>query len=309
MPTRLTGFEGDSPRRAPADLKDFPSFLEKLAKAGGTPTYKRPRCTGPIEVKTMQPLKDDIRRFRAGLDAAGYETGFMNAASPGVIALFQPSDYHESHEAYLTDLADAMRHEYKAIVEAGLYLQIDAPDLALGRHMMFADLSDAEFVDQAKRHVDILNRALDGIDASYVRMHVCWGNYEGPHTHDISMEAILPTVLTAAPRTLLFEGSNPRHAHEWRVWREIDVPSGYTLVPGVLDSSTNYVEHPDVVADRLERFADIVGPAQLMAGTDCGFATFAGFGAVDAEIAWAKLDSLVKGAAKAGAALKAGVAL
>ncbi len=298
---RLTGFEGDSPRRAPADLKDFPSYLDKIAKAGGTPTYKRPRCVGPIEVKTLEPLHDDIRRFRAGLDAAGYETGFMNSASPGVIALFQPSDHHASHEAYLTDLADAMHHEYKAIVDAGLFLQIDAPDLALGRHMMFTDLTDDEFVDNAKRHVDILNRALDGIDASRVRMHVCWGNYEGPHTHDIPMSKILPTVLEAAPRTLLFEGANPRHAHEWRVWRDIDVPSGYTLVPGVLDTSSNYVEHPDLVAERLERFSDIVGPAQLMAGSDCGFATFAGFGAVDAEIAWAKLESLSKGVEVANA--------
>ncbi len=292
---RLTGFEGDSPRRAPADLKDFPSYLERIAKAGGTPTYKRPRCVGPIEVKTLEPLHDDIRRFRAGLDAAGYETGFMNSASPGVIALFQPSDHHASHEAYLTDLADAMHHEYKAIVDAGLFLQIDAPDLALGRHMMFTDLTDDEFVDNARRHVDILNRALDGIDPSKVRMHVCWGNYEGPHTHDIPMSKILPTVLKAAPRTLLFEGANPRHAHEWRVWREMDVPEGYTLVPGVLDTSSNYVEHPELVAERLERFRDIVGPAQLMAGSDCGFATFAGFGAVDAEIAWAKLESLTEG--------------
>ncbi|MEM7566085.1 MAG: cobalamin-independent methionine synthase II family protein [Pseudomonadota bacterium] len=292
---RLTGFEGDSPRRAPADLKDFPSYLDKIAKAGGTPTYKRPRCTGPIEVKTLEPLHDDIRRFRAGLDAAGYETGFMNSASPGVIALFQPSDHHASHAAYLTDLADAMHHEYKAIVDAGLFLQIDAPDLALGRHMMFTDLTDDEFVDNARRHVDILNRALDGIDPSKVRMHVCWGNYEGPHTHDIPMSKILPTVLKAAPRTLLFEGANPRHAHEWQVWQEMDVPEGYTLVPGVLDTSSNYVEHPELVAERLERFSDIVGPAQLMAGSDCGFATFAGFGAVDAEIAWTKLKSLTEG--------------
>ena len=306
---RLTGFEGDSPRRAPADLKDFPSFLERQAKGGGTPTYRRPQCVGPVKVKTLEPLHADIRRMKAAMEAAGYEEGFMNSATPGVIALFQPSVHHSSHEDYVAEVAEAMRAEYEAIVEAGLVLQLDSPDLGLGRHMLFPELTDEEFVGKAELHVEVLNHALRNVPGDRVRMHVCWGNYEGPHTCDIGMDKILPTVLKAKPRALLFEASNPRHAHEWRVFSEAQengtLPDDYTLIPGVIDSTTNFVEHPQLVADRIATFTNIVGPDRVLAGTDCGFATFAGFGAVDAEIAWAKLRSLAEGTRMANEGLGA----
>lgn len=300
---RLTGFSGDSPRRVPADLMDYPAYAERIGRAGGTPTYRRPRCTGPIAVKSMAPLEADIARFKAALAEAGYERGFMNAASPGVIALFQPSDIHPDTDAYLADLAEAMAAEYEAIVAAGLMLQIDAPDLGLGRHMMYPDLDEAGFLRRAERHVEALNHALRNVPGDRVRMHICWGNYEGPHTRDIGLEAVLPAVLKAKPRALLFEASNPRHAHEWTVWQEAGIPDDYVLIPGCLDSSTNYVEHPELVAQRIRQFTGIVGAERVIAGTDCGFGTFAGYGAVHADIAWAKLGALVEGAARASALL------
>jgi len=294
---RLTGFAGDSPRRPPADLLAYPSYLEKLAKAGGTPTYRRPRCVGPIAVKDLAPLHADISNMMAAMAASGYAEGFMNSATPGVIALFQPSDHYPTHESYLEAVAEAMRAEYEAIVEAGLVLQLDGPDLALGRHMMFRESSEEEFLGVAERHVEILNHALRNIPADRLRLHVCWGNYEGPHHCDIPLSRILPVLLKAKPRALLFEAANPGHAHEWRVWEEVDLPEDYVLIPGVIDSTTNFVEHRELVAERIERFAGLVGRERVIAGTDCGFATFAGFGAVDGEIAWAKLRSLTEGAA------------
>jgi len=293
---RLTGFAGDSPRRAPADLQQFPGFLERLAKAGGTPTYKRPVCVDKIEVKTLEPLYKDIANQKAAMEKHGYEEGFMNSATPGVIALFQPSEYHNSHEEYLEDVGEAMRQEYEAIVESGLILQLDSPDLGLGRHVMFMDLSDEEFVRQAEKHIEVLNHSLRNIPGDRVRIHCCWGNYEGPHVCDIALAKVLPVLLKAKPRALLFEASNPRHSHEWRVWQETSIPDDYVLIPGVIDSTTNFVEHPQLVADRIEHYANLVGRERVIAGTDCGFATFAGFGAVDGDIAWEKLRSLGQGA-------------
>ena len=293
---RLTGFDGDSPRRPPQDLDDFPAFRDRLARSGGTPSYRRPRCVGPIAVKTLAPLHADIAAMRAALDAAGYAGGFMNAASPGVIALFQPSDIHATLDAYLADLAAAMRHEYEAIVAAGLILQIDAPDLGLGRHMMYRDLDEAGFLARAAMHVEAINAALVNVPRDRVRLHVCWGNYEGPHTRDIALAALLPVLLKAKPGALLFEGANPRHAHEWTVWRDAKIPDDLVLVPGCIDSTTNFVEHPELVAQRLDRYVGIVGGERVIAGTDCGFSTFAGFGVVDPDIAWAKLGALRAGA-------------
>lgn len=293
---RLSGFEGDSPRRPPADLADYPSYMARLAESGGTPTYSRPCCVGPIAVKDLQPLEDDVTRFHGALGDAGYAHGFMNAASPGVIAQFQPSSYHPNHEAYVADLADAMRAEYEAIAAAGLVLQIDSPDLALGRHVLFPDRPDEDFLKIAGLHIELLNAALADVPRERIRLHICWGNYEGPHTHDLPMEKILPLLLTVKAQALLFETSNPRHAHEWRAWKEARLPDDLVLIPGVIDSTTNYVEHPRLVADRIRVFTDIVGRERVIAGTDCGFATFAGFGAVDAEIAFAKLGTLVAGA-------------
>ena len=300
---RLTGFDGDSPRRPPADLADYPGYLEKLAKAGGTPTYRRPCCVGPITVKDMAPLHEDIARFKGALDAAGYPQGFMNSASPGVIAQFQPSRYHESHDAYISDLADAMRTEYEAIAEAGLILQIDSPDLALGRHVMFPDESEEDFLKVAELHVAVLNAALANVPREQIRLHICWGNYEGPHTHDLAMDKILPLLLEIKAHALLFETANPRHSHEWRAWRDAELPDDLVLIPGVIDSTTNYVEHPRLIADRIRVYTDLVGRERVIAGTDCGFATFAGFGPIDAEIAFAKLEALVAGACIASSEL------
>jgi 5-methyltetrahydropteroyltriglutamate--homocysteine methyltransferase len=298
---RLTGFSGDSPRRVPADLMDFPSFQERLAKSGGTPTYRRPCCTGPIAVKSMDPLARDLAVMRAAMDAAGYAMGFMNSASPGVIALFQPSEIHPDIDSYMEDLAEGMRHEYEAIVTAGLTLQIDAPDLGLGRHMLYAEMDEDAFLLRAGRHVEILNHALRNIAPDRVRLHICWGNYEGPHTRDIALARVLPQLLKLRIGGLLFEASNPRHAHEWTAWRDVALPQDWLLIPGCLDSTTNFVEHPELVAQRIETFARIVGPDRVVAGTDCGFGTFAGYGAVHGDIAWAKLAALTQGAAIASA--------
>lgn len=296
---RLHGFDGDSPRRPPQDLDDYPTYRDRLARAGGTPTYRRPKCVGPISLKTLEPLEKDIAAMKAGMASAGYADGFMNAASPGVIALFQPSDYHKTVDAYLGDLSEAMRHEYEAIVAAGLILQIDAPDLGLGRHMMYRDLDEKGFLRRAALHIEAINNALRNVPRDRVRMHICWGNYEGPHTRDIALKAVLPEVLKAKPGALLFEGANPRHSHEWTVWHEIKAPDDLVLIPGCIDSTTNFVEHPELVAQRLANYIRAVGKDRVIAGTDCGFSTFAGYGVVEPEITWAKLRSLKEGAERA----------
>ena len=295
---RYTGFSGDSPRNAPADLKLFPTFLERLASGGGTPTYARPMCTGEVKSCGQGELRKDIDNLKAAMDAHGASRGFMNAASPGVISLFLQNDHYASREAYLEALADAMREEYQTIVDAGLDIQLDCPDLALSRHMLFNDLTDREFVAIARTHVEALEHALTNVDPARVRVHICWGNYEGPHVCDVDMATMFDTLMSVPANTVLFETSNPRHAHEWTVFRDRakDIPQDKVLAPGVVDSTTNFVEHPEVVRQRIERFTDIVGSDRVIAGSDCGFGTFAGFGAVDPEIAWAKLGSLSAGA-------------
>jgi 5-methyltetrahydropteroyltriglutamate--homocysteine methyltransferase len=304
---RISGFAGDSPRRAPADLEAFPTFLERQAKGGGTPSYRRPRCVGEVGPMTLAPLESDITCFAAARAAHGGPQGFMNAASPGVIALFQPNDFYPDEDAYLEALAEAMRPEYEAIHAAGLILQLDSPDLGLGRHMMFKDRSDEAYLIAIARHVEVLNHALRNVPAERCRMHVCWGNYEGPHHCDVEMAVILPTLLRAKPAGLLFETANPRHQHDWEAFASnlAQLPAEKILIPGVIDSTTNFIEHPRVVAERVERYAAMVGPERVIAGTDCGFSTFAGFGAVDPEIVWAKLATLAEGAAIASARIPA----
>lgn len=302
---RLHGFGGDSPRNAPADLKQFPSFLQRIADSGGTPQYARPQCIGEISLKDDQSLHKDIANLKAAIQTHGIEQGFMNAASPGVIALFLPNQHYPSYEKYLEVLAEAMRYEYEAIVEAGLYLQLDCPDLALSRHMLFMDKTDEEFVQRAQQNLDALNHALRNVPAERVRLHICWGNYEGPHVCDIGMDKVFPVLMQAKAQYLLFETSNPRHAHEYTVFQERrhEIPEDKILVPGVLDTTTNFVEHPEVVAQRILRFTDIVGAERVIAGSDCGFGTFAGFGAVDPDICYAKLDAMRQGADLAGSRL------
>ncbi|KIC50921.1 cobalamin-independent methionine synthase II family protein [Tateyamaria sp. ANG-S1] len=296
---RYTGFSGDSPRNAPADLKQFPSFLKRLAEGGGTPQYARPMCTGEVTSKGQGELEKDIANLKAAMAKHGVERGFMNAASPGVISLFLQNDFYPTRDAYLAALADAMKAEYETIVGAGLDLQLDCPDLALSRHMLFNDLSDAEFVKIADAHVEALNHALADVPAEKVRVHICWGNYEGPHVCDVPMDTVFPTLMATKARYVLFETSNPRHAHEWTVFRnrKAEIPDDKVLVPGVVDTTTNFVEHPEVVRQRIERFTEIVGADRVIAGSDCGFGTFAGFGSVDPEIAYAKLNALSEGAA------------
>ncbi len=296
---RVTGFDGDSPRTPPADLEAFPGFLARQAKGGGTPSYRRPRCVGPVAPLTLAPLQDDLRRFAAARASHGDPAGFMNAASPGVIALFQPNDHYPDDDAYLEALAEAMRPEYEAIVAAGLVLQLDSPDLGLGRHMMYKDRDEADYLVRIERHVAVLNHALRDVPADRVRMHVCWGNYEGPHHCDVEMATILPVLMKAKPTGLLFETANPRHQHDVEAFEAAlaTLPEDCVLIPGVIDTTTNFVEHPKVVRNRIEAFTDLVGADRVLAGTDCGFSTFAGFGAVDPDIVWAKLATLAEGAA------------
>jgi 5-methyltetrahydropteroyltriglutamate--homocysteine methyltransferase len=303
---RLTGFEiGEMPRAVPRDLDDFPDFKERLAKLGATPKYHRPICTGPIAVKDLSGLHKDIANLQGACAAAAAPgqpplRAFMNSASPGVIAVFQPNKYYATTEQYLQALADAMSTEYEAIVAAGLDLQIDAPDLAMGRHIKFRDVDDNEFLRNAHLQVEALNHALRNVPVERIRMHVCWGNYEGPHHYDIGLEKILDVVLKAKPATILFEAANPRHAHEWEVWakagRDKRIPDNKILAPGVLDSVNNFIEHPRLVAQRLLTYAGIVGRDRVMAATDCGFGTFAGYGAIHPPICYAKLASMAEGA-------------
>jgi 5-methyltetrahydropteroyltriglutamate--homocysteine methyltransferase len=293
---RLTGFEGDSARPTPKDLDDFPEYRDRLVKAGHSATYRRPVCVGPIKVKSHAPLELDIVHMKEALAKTKVMEGFMNAVSPGTIAVFQPNEYYPSHETYLEALANAMREEYELIVKSGLLLQLDCPDLAMGRHTRFKNLSDDEFLGYAEMQVEALNHALANVPADRVRLHVCWGNYEGTHINDMACMRIFPIAIKVKPKALLIEGANPRHEHEWEAWTRIKLPDDKILIPGVISSSTNYVEHPEVVAQRLIRYAGVLGRERIIAGSDCGFGTFAGFGPVFPAFSWMKLRSLVEGA-------------
>jgi 5-methyltetrahydropteroyltriglutamate--homocysteine methyltransferase len=293
---RLSGFGGDFKPKPHLDMREHPKLRERMTAFLGPQQFRRMQCIGPVKVIERESLKADIANLRSAVARAGAHEGFMNAASPGVVASFQPNAYYPSHRAYIEAVAEAMREEYEAIAAAGLILQVDCPDLAMSRHTGFQDLSESEFLKTIEHHIETLNHALEKVPAASARMHVCWGNYEGPHDHDIPLERIINIVLKAKPQAVSFEASNPRHAHEWAVWKEARIPDDKVLIPGVLDSSTNFVEHPELVAQRIGRFTDIVGRERVLAGTDCGFGTFAGLGKVDADIAYKKLASLVQGA-------------
>ena len=297
MIERLQGFGGHTDRVPAADLAPLPDLRQKLAAIMGAQEFTRASCIAPVRLVNLQPLHDDIRRFRAALDKHGKGArAFMNAASPGLITAFQKNAYYPSHEAYLADLVDAMRPEYEAIVAAGFDLQLDCPDLAMSRHTGYQHLSDADFIKVAAANVEALNAATANIPADKMRMHVCWGNYEGPHDHDIPLERVIDVVLGARPATILFEAANPRHEHEWTVWRDAAIPDDKILAPGLIDSCSNYLEHPELIAQRIERFARIVGPERVVASTDCGFGTFAGYGKIDPIVTWKKLAALSEGA-------------
>ncbi|WP_129793678.1 cobalamin-independent methionine synthase II family protein [Sphingosinicella sp. CPCC 101087] len=301
---RLEGFGGHSERKPALDLAPLPDLRQKLAAIMGSQEFTRASCIAPVKLRTLQPLHDDIARFRDALDRHGDGArGFMNAASPGLITSFQPNAYYPTHEAYLADLVDAMRPEYESIVAAGFDLQLDCPDLAMSRHTGYQDLDEAEFLRVAEANVEALNAATAAIPPERMRMHVCWGNYEGPHDHDIPLERVIGLILKARPATILFEAANPRHEHEWKVWRDARLPDEKILAPGLIDTCSNYLEHPELIAQRVERFARIVGADRVIASTDCGFGTFAGYGKIDPVVAWKKLAALREGADMAAARL------
>ena len=299
---RMTGFGGESVglgSGAPqlGDLRDFPEYATRLFPSVSS-ILKTPACTGPISYQDTRDLNTDITNLKDAALPVKAEEVFMSAASPGVISLFLPDRHYGSHEAYLTALAEAMKTEYQAIHDAGFLLQVDCPDLAMGRHIQFNDLSVPQFRKKAALHVEALNHALAGIPAESVRLHLCWGNYEGPHHRDVPLKDIMDVVLKANVSAISFEGSNPRHEHEWRVWEGAKL-GGKALIPGVLDSSCNFIEHPDLIAERLVRLGRLVGRENVIAGSDCGFSTFAGFVVVDPAITWAKLKAMAEGARKA----------
>jgi len=293
---RIDGFSGESERKAPKDLDDFPSFKERIARTGGTPTYTRPCCTSELKIKDKTSLTKDINNFKQALDKNNHKDGFMNAASPGVISAFLPNKYYKNDDEYLENLSNLMKDEYEEITSNGLKLQLDCPDLALARHMTFKDLSESEFLIRAGKQIECLNNAIKNIDSSSIRLHICWGNYEGPHLHDIPLEKIMPIALKANVQTYLIESSNPRHSHEWQIFQNLKIPKDKIIAPGVIDSTTNFVEHPEVVKNRILTFSKVIDAEQLLAGTDCGFSTFAGFGNVDENIVYKKLEALVRGA-------------
>ncbi|MDC0240104.1 cobalamin-independent methionine synthase II family protein [Candidatus Pelagibacter sp.] len=293
---RIDGFSGESERKAPQDLDDFPTFKERIARSGGTPTYTRPCCTHELKIKDKQSLTKDINNFKTALEDNNHKLAFMNAASPGVISAFLPNKFYKDDDEYLDALSKIMTSEYEEIISNDINLQLDCPDLALARHMTFKDLSEEDFLKRAEKQIEFLNNSIKNIPQSKIRMHICWGNYEGPHSHDISLDKILPLALKANVGTYLLESSNPRHSHEWQAFENIKVPKDKIIAPGVIDSTTNFIEHPEVVKNRLIQFSKVIDREQLMAGTDCGFSTFAGFGNVDENIVYKKLESLVIGA-------------
>jgi 5-methyltetrahydropteroyltriglutamate--homocysteine methyltransferase len=299
---RLAGFEGERrPRVRPArDLADFPGYRGTHQTSAAMP---QPACTGPIAWRDREAIRADIDRLRAALDGRRPAEAFMTAPSPGVIAHFLPNEYYPDDEAYLHALAEVMREEYGAIVRAGLLLQVDCPDLAMSRGFQYADLTLAEFRKMVALHVEVLDHALAGLPPDRLRLHLCWGNYEGPHHHDVPLREIVDLVLRARPTGISFEGANPRHAHEWKVWTEVRLPDDKVLVPGVLDTTTNFIEHPELIAQRLARYAGAVGRERVIAGTDCGFGTSAWGRKVDTRIVWAKLQAMVEGARLASKAL------
>jgi 5-methyltetrahydropteroyltriglutamate--homocysteine methyltransferase len=299
---RLAGFstEGSTETARPhLDLAPFPELRRKMALATGPRPARRVSCIGPVKVKDRTALEHDLANMRRAVAAAGPTDAFLNAASPGVVATFLPNAYYPTHEAYIEAVADAMRDEYEAIVGAGFVLQVDCPDLAMARHTTFQTLTEPEFLKRAQFHVEALNHALAKVPADQVRIHVCWGNYEGPHHYDLDLAKVAGIILGVKARAVSVEAANPRHDHEWAVWKDLRLPDDKILLPGVVDTCTNYVEHPDLVAQRIVRFADVVGRERVIASTDCGFGTFAGYGKIDPEIAWLKLGALVEGAARA----------
>jgi 5-methyltetrahydropteroyltriglutamate--homocysteine methyltransferase len=293
---RLDGFGGTSQPLQYQDLVDFPGMARRVFGDPGRARRKTPACTGPISVRDARAASADAENLKLALGSVKVQEAFLTAASPGVVGLFFRNDHYPSHEAYLFAIAEAMKHEYEAVAKAGFVLQVDCPDLAMGRHIQYAALSVDEFKKQARLHIEALNHALANVPPEQARVHLCWGNYEGPHHYDVPLADIIDVVFTARPQGISFEAANPRHGHEWKLFERVKLPAGKVIIPGVIDSTTNFIEHPELVAERIGRYARLVGRENVIAGTDCGFGTWVGQAAVDPEIVWAKLASLAAGA-------------
>jgi 5-methyltetrahydropteroyltriglutamate--homocysteine methyltransferase len=293
---RLEGFGGSGNTFVYQDLADFPNLAKRVFGDPGRSRRKTPACNAPIGVRDPQAAATDVRNLKDAVAQLKTEETFMSAASPGVVSLFFRNDWYKSEEEYLYAIADAMRHEYETVAGAGVLLQIDCPDLAMGRHIQYASLPLAEFRRKIRLHVEALNHALANIAPDRLRMHVCWGNYEGPHHCDVPLAEIIDVVFTARPAGISFEAANPRHAHEWTLFERVKLPDGKVLIPGVLESKTNFIEHPELIAQRIARYAKLVGPENVIAGSDCGYGTWVGQAAVDADVVWAKLAALAEGA-------------
>jgi 5-methyltetrahydropteroyltriglutamate--homocysteine methyltransferase len=294
---RLTGFGGEGNTFVYQDLAEFPRLAKRVFGDPGRSRRKTPACNGPIAVRDKSAAATDVAHLKAAMAASGATEGFLTAASPGVVSLFFRNEHYPSDEAYLAAIADAMRHEYTTIADAGLTLQVDCPDLGMGRHIQYAELSLAQWRRKAELHVEALNHALAGIPPERLRMHLCWGNYEGPHHCDVALADVIDIVFKARPSTIAMEAANPRHAHEWALFDNVKLPDGKILVPGVIESKSNFVEHPELIAQRIGRYAERVGRENVMAGSDCGYGTWVGQSAVDPDVVWAKLAAMAEGAA------------
>jgi 5-methyltetrahydropteroyltriglutamate--homocysteine methyltransferase len=293
---RLAGFGGTGNTFVYQDLADFPALAKRVFGDPGRSRRKTPACNGPIGVRDPEAAREDAGNLTAALAQTPATEAFMSAASPGVVSLFFRNDYYPSQEAYLFAIADAMRTEYETVAAAGIVLQIDCPDLAMGRHIQYADLSLEEFRKRAAMHIEALNHALANIPPERLRIHLCWGNYEGPHHHDVPLASIIDLVFRARPQAISFEAANPRHAHEWTLFETVRLPEGRVLIPGVIESKSNFIEHPELIAQRIGRYARLVGRENVIAGSDCGYGTWVGQAAVDPDVVWAKMAAMAEGA-------------
>jgi 5-methyltetrahydropteroyltriglutamate--homocysteine methyltransferase len=295
---RLDGFGGTGNTFVYQDLAEFPRLAQRVFGDPGRSRRKTPACNGPISVRESgaAEAQADVENLKAAIAGAGAAEGFMSAASPGVVSLFFRNDHYKDHEAYLHAIAEAMRGEYETVAGAGFVLQIDCPDLGMGRHIQYADLSLEEFRKRARQHVEALNHAVRNIPPERLRMHLCWGNYEGPHHCDVALADIVDIVFLARPHAISLEAANPRHAHEWALFERVKLPEGKVLIPGVIESKSNFIEHPELIAQRIARYANLVGRDNVIAGSDCGFGTWVGQAAVDPDVVWAKLAAMAEGA-------------
>ena len=293
---RLSGFGGVGNTFVYQDLVEFPNMAKRVFGDPGRSRRKTPACNGPISLSDPNAVLRDVSNLQAAVGERQESRAFMTAASPGLISLFFRNQYYPSQSAYLEAVAEAMRPEYEAIVAAGFDLQVDCPDLAMGRHIQYADLELPEFRKRAAEHVEVLNHALSGIPPERIRMHLCWGNYEGPHHCDVPLADIIDIVFAARPSSISLEAANPRHAHEWAVFEGVKLPQGKVIIPGVIESKSNFIEHPELIANRISNYAKLVGRGNVVAGSDCGYGTWVGQAAVDPDIVWAKLAALTEGA-------------